>query len=319
LRNKRVKNLIEGFRIGQYTDLENATGCTVVLAPTEGAVAGVDVRGPAPGTLGTEALGTGRLIERVHAVVLAGGSAYGLDTVAGVMRYLEENGIGFRLGSAVVPIVAGAILFDLTTGSASVRPTAENAYEACLNATTQVMEGNVGAGTGATVGKMLGMEHATKGGIGYDELRLANDVTIAGIVAVNAVGDVVEPKDGAIVGGARHPQGGWLDSGRFLLGTHKPLEASNQNTTIGVVMTDATVTVEQANLIALMAHDGIARATRPSHTITDGDTIFVLASGSRGAADISMLGHAAAECVAKAIVRGVRAARPLAGIKAWDS
>lgn len=311
--------MIDGFRIGHYTDLENATGCTVVLAPPGGAVGGADVRGPAPGTLGTEALSTGRLIERVHAVVLSGGSAYGLDSVAGVMRYLEEQGIGFRMGSVIVPIVAGAILFDLTTGNSKVRPTAENGYEACLNHGNDTPEGNVGAGTGATVGKMLGIENSTKGGIGYAEHSHADGVSVGAIVAVNAVGDVVNPHDGSIVGGARHPSGGWLDSGKYVHGSHKPLASPIESTTLGVVMTNATLTVEQANLVAMMAHDGIARATRPSHTITDGDTLFVLASGTKGTADITMLGHWAAECVANAIVRGVRAAQPLAGVKSWNS
>ncbi len=311
--------MIQGFRIGNYTDLENATGCTVILAPPEGAIAGVDVRGPAPGTLGTEALNVGRLIEHAHAVILSGGSAYGLDTVSGVMRYLEEQDIGFRLGDALVPIVAAAILFDLTTGSAKIRPTAANGYQACLDAGTEIFEGNIGAGTGATVGKFLGIPNSTKGGLSYCEWRLPNDISIAAVVAANSVGDVINPKTGQIVGGARHPDGTWLDSGKYVLGKHKPLDLSPLNTVIGVIMTDALLTVEQANVIAMMAHDGIARASRPSHTLTDGDTLFVLSSGASSNADITMLGHAAAECVAEAMVRGVQAAEPLAGVRAWDS
>lgn len=309
--------MVPGFSVGHYTDAENVKGCTVVLAPSEGAVGGVEVRGPAPGTIGTETLNTERAIERAHAIVLSGGSAYGLDTVAGVMRYLEERGIGFRIGTVRVPIVAGAILFDLTVGNPNVRPTAENAYAACVAARTEISEGSVGAGTGATIGKMNRIEYATKGGLGYHELILPGGLTLGALVAVNALGDVIDPADGSIVGGARHPEGGWLDSGAFLLGSGTPRLAT-ENTTIGVVLTDATLTVEQANLVAMMAHDGIARATRPSHTLFDGDTLFVLASGAQPSGDITMLGHAAAECVAAAIVRGVKLARSLGGIKSFD-
>lgn len=310
--------MIAGFSIGHYTDLENITGCTVVLAPPEGAVGGVDVRGPAPGTLGTESLDTGRAIERVNAVVLSGGSAFGLDTVAGVMKYLEERNIGFELGPARIPIVAGAILYDLSIGNPRVRPNATNGYDACLHARAAIVEGSVGAGTGATVGKILGTEYATKGGIGYSERALANEIALGAIVAVNAVGDVIDPTNGQIVGGARSTGGGWLDSGSFILTSGSASTPSPRNTTIGVVMTNATLTVEQANLVAMMAHDGIARATRPSHTLYDGDTLFVLATGARGAGDLTMLGHAAAECVADAIVRGVKLARALGGVKTFD-
>ena len=309
--------MIQGFRIGHYSDFENVTGCTVILAPAKGAIGGVDVRGPAPGTLGTESLATGRAIERAHAIVLSGGSAFGLDTIAGVMRFLEEREIGYDVGVAHVPIVAGAILFDLTVGNPNVRPTAENAYAACLHASDEIVEGSVGAGTGATVGKLLDIELATKGGIGYSERALADEITVGAIVAVNAVGDVVDPANGQIVGGTRNSDGGWLDSSAFLLGGNKPMPLAANNTTIGVIMTNATLSVEHANLVAMMAHDGIARATRPSHTLFDGDTLFVLATGARGAGDLTMLGHAAAECVAEAIVRGVKQARSLGGIRAW--
>jgi L-aminopeptidase/D-esterase-like protein len=310
--------MIEGFRVGHYTDLENVTDCTVVLAPPEGAIGGADVRGPAPGTLGTDTLHTGRAIERAHAVVLSGGSAFGLDTVAGVMRFLEEREIGFEVGAVRVPIVAGAILFDLTIGNPKVRPNAENSYAACLGASTKVAEGSVGAGTGATVGKMQGIEFATKGGIGYSERALTKGISVGALVAVNAVGDVIDPSNGQIVGGARNAEGGWLDSSAYVLGMDRPADLSEQNTTIGVVMTNATLTVEQANLVAMMSHDGIARATRPSHTFFDGDTLFVLASGARGAGDLTMVGHAAALCVADAIVRGVKQARSLGRVRTYD-
>lgn len=310
--------MIPGFRVGHYTDLENVTGCTVVLAPPEGAIGGADVRGPAPGTLGTDTLHTGRAIERAHAIVLSGGSAFGLDTIAGVMQFLEEREIGFQVDAVRVPIVAGAILFDLTIGNPNVRPKALNGYAACRAASTTVAEGSVGAGTGATVGKLLGIEFATKGGIGYSECALANGIGLGALVAVNAVGDVIDPSNGRIVAGARNPQGAWLDSGAYVLRMQEPPSLSEQNTTIGVVLTDAALTVEQANLVAMMAHDGIARATRPSHTLFDGDTLFVLATGTRGAGDVTMLGHAAATCVANAIVRGVKQARGLGGIPNCD-
>lgn len=329
--------MIKGFRVGHYTDLENVTGCTVVLAPPDGAVAGVDVRGFAPGTIGTETLNSERAITRAHAIVLSGGSAFGLDTVAGVMRYLEEHGVGLDVGVVRVPIVAGAILFDLTIGNPKVRPNSANGYEACENApdnladgnegTAEIAEGSVGAGTGATVGKILGMENATKGGIGYAESKLARGIAVGALVAVNAVGDVIDPATAQIIGGARNPGGGWLDSGAFLLSGNETMkfasgemdDREHPNTTIGVVMTDAALTVEQANIIALMAHDGIARATRPSHTLLDGDTLFVLATGGRGAGDLTMIGHAAAECVAAAITRGVNLARTLGGVRAWNT
>lgn len=309
--------MVPGFRVGHYSDIENVTGCTVVLAPPHGAVGGVEVRGPAPGTIGTETLNTGRAIERAHAIVLSGGSAYGLDTVSGIMRYLEEREIGFRIADVYVPIVAGAILFDLTVGNPHVRPNAQNGYAACLSAGDEIVEGSVGAGTGATVGKLNGIANSTKGGLGYEEMSLPNGITLGAVVAVNALGDVIEPSNSKIVGGARRPNGEWLDSGALVLGQGARGMAA-ENTTIGVVLTDAALTVEQANLVAMMAHDGIARATRPSHTLFDGDTLFVLASGERGPADVTMLGHAAAECVARAIVRGVKHARSLGGIKSFD-
>lgn len=310
--------MIEGFRVGHYSDFENVTGCTVILAPPEGAIGGVDVRGPAPGTIGTETLETGRAIERTHAVVLSGGSAFGLATVAGVMKWLEEKGIGFAAGNVRVPIVAGAILFDLMIGNANVRPNAENGYAACEAASAELEEGSVGAGTGATIGKLMGPQLATKGGIGYAERLLKDGIRVGALVAVNAVGDVIDETNGQIVGGARRPDGGWLDSGAFVLGETSLPNLSGQNTTIGVVITNATLTVEQANMVAMMAHDGIARATLPSHTLMDGDTLFVLGSGARGTGDMTMLGHAAAVCVAEAIVRGVKMARGLGGVRVYN-
>lgn len=325
--------MIEGFRVGHYTDEQNVTGCTVVLAPPEGAVAGVDVRGFAPGTIGTDTLSTGRLVERAHAIVLSGGSAFGLDTVAGVVKYLEAQGVGLDVGVARVPIVAGAILFDLSIGNPDVRPRAEDAFAACEQAREihfgadglqdELAQGSVGAGTGATIGKVLGIANATKGGIGCAQIVLGDGVTVAAIVAVNAVGDVLDSTTAQILGGARRPQRGWLDSSAFLLGERSvpqpPLaNLAGQNTTIGVILTDAALGVEQANILATMAHDGIARATSPSHTLMDGDTLFVLGTGTKGPQDLTMLGHAAAVCVARAIAEGVRHAKGLGSVKAWN-
>jgi len=308
--------LLSDFRVGHYTDLENITGCTVVLAPPQGAVGGVDVRGSAPGTRETELLGTGRLIERVHAVALSGGSAFGLDTATGVMRFLEERAIGYDVGIARIPIVSAAVLFDLALGNPRVRPNAANGYAACAAARNDfVAEGSVGAGTGASIGKLWDMERATKGGIGYSARVLQNGITVAALIAVNALGDVIQPSTGEIVGGTRHADGSWADSGALLFSDHRARDFLMQNTTIGVVL---TLSVEQANHLASMAHDGIARATRPSHTLFDGDALFVMASGARGPGDMTTLGHAAAECVANAIVRGVQMATSLGGVKRFD-
>lgn len=311
--------MIQDFRIGHYTDPENITGCTVVLALPDGAVGGVDVRGSAPGTRETELLGTGRLVERVHAVILSGGSAFGLDAAAGVVQYLEAQGVGYDVGTARVPIVSAAVLFDLAIGSPNIRPNAANGLDACMAARSDmVREGSVGAGTGASVGKLLEMGRATKGGIGYCERILKDGVTVAALLAVNALGDVIDPLNGQIVGGARKADGSWADSRVVLHSDERVRNFLLQNTTIGVVLTDAVLSVEQANSVASMAHDGIARATCPSHTLFDGDVLFVMASGTHGAGDMTTLGHAAAECVAEAIVRGVKQAKGLGGIKAWN-
>lgn len=317
---------VRGIRVGHYTDLEHLTGCTVVLAPPEGAVGGVDVRGPAPGTRETELLRTGHLIERAHAVLLTGGSAFGLDAAGGVMRYLEEQHIGFDAGVVRVPIVPAAVLFDLNLGSAAARPDAQAGYAACLAASDgEAAEGSVGAGTGATVGKILGLPFASKGGVGSAVIEIGSadrTINVGALVAVNAFGDVVHPESGVIVAGARDPDGsGWLDSGRALrqIGMDRlPPATVGTSTTIGVIATDAPLTTEEANIVAMMGHDGIARAIRPAHTMFDGDTLFALATGTAPRGNLTAIGHAAAEVVAQAIVRGVRAARGLGGASAWN-
>ncbi len=316
---------VEGIRVGHYTDLEHVTGCTVVLAPDEGAVAGVDVRGPAPGARETDLLRPGHLVERANAILLTGGSAFGLDAAAGVSRFLEEKGIGFNTGVARVPIVPAAVLFDLAIGSAAVRPDAQSGYAACQAATGgAVAEGSVGAGTGATVGRLLGPRFTTKGGIGTASSQIGRGIIVSAIVAVNCFGDVVDPETGQIIAGTRRPvTGGWLNTGQAIKGDLAQLalgfgqQYGFRSTTIGVVATNAQLTKEQANLVAMMAQDGIARATRPSHTLFDGDAVFCLATGrATGGADLTAIGHTAAEMVSAAIIRGIRAATSLGGVPA---
>ncbi|MBC7223462.1 MAG: P1 family peptidase [Anaerolineae bacterium] len=309
---------VSGIKVGHYTDLEAATGCTVVLCE-EGAVAGVDTRGSAPGTRETDLMRPVRLVQKVHAVVLSGGSAFGLDAACGVMRYLEEKGIGFDTGVAKVPIVAEAVLFDLAIGSATVRPDAAAGYAACQAATSgPVEEGCVGAGTGATVGKLFGPAGATKCGLGTASAHIGGGVVVAAIVAVNAFGDVVDPETGTIVAGTRDPQtGAFVDTMRMLHGDLGGFTGafSGSNTTIGVVATNARLTKEGANKVAQMAHDGFAMAIRPVHTMWDGDTIFALATGEKEA-DVSVVGAVAAQVMARAIVRAAQKATTLAGVPA---
>ena len=309
---------VTGLKVGHYTDKEAATGCTVILCET-GAVAGVDVRGSAPGTRETDLLRPMNLVEKVHAVLLSGGSAFGLDAAGGVMRYLEEKGIGHETLVAKVPIVPAAIIFDLNIGSSKIRPGIEEGYKACLAATEkEVAEGCVGAGTGATVGKILGIERATKSGLGTASCKIGDEVIVAALVVVNAIGDVIDHKTGKILAGPRNEQNnGFLSTVELLTGgiysyRKNPLAT---NTTLGVVATNAKLTKEQVNKLAQMAQDGIARAINPSHTMYDGDAMFALALGDR-MGDITVLGTAAAEVVADAIVRAVQQAETLAGIPA---
>jgi L-aminopeptidase/D-esterase-like protein len=304
---------VAGLLVGQAVRAERPTGCTVVVA-RDGAVAGVDVRGAAPGTRETDLLDPLNTVQHVHAIVLAGGSAFGLDAATGVMAWLESEGIGFPVGKLRVPIVPAAILFDLGLGDGTVRPDAACGREAAASASTAaVRQGNVGAGAGATVGKLYGMSRAMKGGVGSASIRLPSGIVIAALVAVNARGDVVDPATGAIVAGVRTPDGAGLADARVLLrqGLPTPI-APGQNTTIGVVATNATFTKTQASLVARMAHDGVARAIVPAHTPSDGDTIFALATGkSATAVDVGLVGALAADVMAQAIVNAVRAAEPL--------
>ncbi len=316
---------ISGIRVGHAHDEEALTGCTVILCES-GAVGGVDQRGGAPGTRETDLLRPMQLVERVHAVLLTGGSAFGLEAAAGVVRYLEARGVGYDTGVARVPIVPAAVLFDLGIGRADVRPDAAMGYQACLNATKEPLaQGNVGAGIGATVGKILGMGQAMKAGIGTAALEIGGGLVVGAIVAVNAFGDVIDPANGHILAGARvHPSSLSVKKSRFA-NTLNVLKMSArqemapfapaENTVIGVVATNARLNKEQVNKVAQMAHDGLARTIRPAHTLYDGDTIFALATG-KVEADTNMVGSFAAEVFSQAILHAVYHARPVAGLPA---
>lgn len=306
---------VPGIRVGHETDLEAATGCTVILCDTP-AIGGVDVRGGAPATRETDILGPMHMVEEVHGVVLAGGSAFGLDAASGVMRYLEEQDRGFDTGFARVPIVPAAAIFDLALGSASVRPNAESGYRACQQASSEAtLQGNVGAGTGATVGKLAGPASMMKGGLGSASMQLGDGTIVGAIVVVNAAGDVIDPHNQQIIAGARNPLGGHI------------FDSPMGNTTIAVVATNAAMRKNEINKVAQMAHNGLALTLRPAHTMFDGDTVFALALGERkncadeesAALQTSMIGAAAATVLARAIVKAVRNASELHGIPAAES
>lgn len=310
---------VEGIKVGHHTLTERPTGCTVIL--TEGgAVGGVDVRGGAPGTRETDLLDPMNTVEQVHAVVLSGGSAFGLSVADGVMQYLEEHDIGFPIAGTRVPIVPTAILMDLAVGgNPSIRPGKECGYRAAATATIgTVAEGNVGAGTGATVGKIGGRSRAMKGGLGTAALSLPNGLVVGAIVAVNAVGDVYDPSTGRALAGVRTLDGARLADARTILGSPAEiLVRAGENTTIGVVATNARLTKAQAGHMARMAHDGLARAIRPAHTPMDGDTIFSLATGTwSGDAPLVTIGSLAADAMTEAILRAVRLAESLPGYPA---
>ena len=293
---------IEGITVGHATDSTARTGCTVILCPA-GATAGVDVRGAAPGTRETEALRSGRLVQKAHAVLLTGGSAFGLDAAGGVVEYLEAQNVGFPAGSVRVPIVPAAVIFDLSVGDAEVRPDRAMGYQACQNATSEpVAMGAVGAGTGATVGKAPGVT-SSPGGVGSACIRLDSGLIVAAIAVVNALGNVVDPTTGEILAGG-------TENGSFVDITERLLDANiaqGTNTTIGVVATNAVLTSAETNRVAEMAHDGMARTIRPAHTMFDGDTLFALATGSHTGSSVNTVGILAAEVVAAAIVNAVTA------------
>jgi L-aminopeptidase/D-esterase-like protein len=303
---------VAGIEVGHFTDPRRPTGCTVVLA-REGAVGGVDVRGAAPGTRETDLLEPGNTVQTVHAVLLSGGSAWGLDAAGGVMRWLDEQGIGLEVGPARVPIVPAAVLFDLHVGDARIRPDAAAGYAACTAASTQVpAQGNVGAGAGATVGKMFGMAGAMKGGIGSASVKVG-DFTVGAIVACNALGDVVDPATGRILAGARQSNNTFADTTAQLLAGRAPGQIlPGTQTTIGLIATDAKLNKAQARRLAQTGHDGLARCIHPVHTTSDGDTLFALATGRVAAPPpMAVLCVIAAEAVARATVSAVLAARTM--------
>jgi len=307
---------VPGIKIGHYTDKEAITGCTVILCEA-GAVAGVDVRGSAPGTRETDLLRPMNLVEKVQAILFSGGSAFGLDAAGGVMRYLEERDIGHETMVAKVPIVPAAIIFDLNIGDSKIRPGAEEGYKACLAASNKkVAEGCVGAGTGATVGKILGIDKATKGGLGTASQKIGGGIIVAALVVVNAIGDVINPRTGKILAGPRHQQNkGFLSTNEILKQAYSKQDSVPANTTLGVVATNAALNKEQVNKVAQMAQDGVARAISPSHTMHDGDAIFALSLGEK-VSDVTIVGSVAAEVVADAIVRAIQQAETIGGVTA---
>lgn len=306
---------VPGILLGQVSDYEALTGCTVVLCP-KGAVGGVDVKGASPGTRETDLLRPGYRVDMVHAVVLAGGSAFGLDAAGGVARYLEEQGYGYDTGIARVPIVPAAVIFDLHMGQKSARPDAKMGYDACLEATAgKHYEGCVGAGTGATVGNLLGPGSATKGGLGSWSLQ-KGDLIVGAVMVVNALGDIVDPASGEIVAGLRDSQnGGFINTKELMSRGDAGRIFSGTNTVLGVVATNAHLAKEQACRVASLACLGLARTISPTHTVYDGDTMFVLSRGSiQATAD--QVGILAAECVAQAVHRAVQEAWFLGGVPA---
>ncbi|MBX9960144.1 MAG: P1 family peptidase [Burkholderiaceae bacterium] len=313
---------VTGIEVGHDSDTRRPTGCTVVLARA-GAVGGVDVRGAAPGTRETDLLAPGNLVQRVHAVLLAGGSAWGLDAAGGVMRWLEQQGIGLDTGHGLVPIVPAAVIFDLGVGDGRIRPDAEAGYRACAAASGQApAQGNVGAGSGALVGKLLGAERAMKGGVGTASVTAAGH-TVGALIVCNAVGDVLDPASGRLLAGARSADGRTLQDTRqaLLQGLQARHALAGKNTTIGVIATDAVLDKAQAQRLAQVAHDGLARSINPVHTQLDGDTLFALGTGTSGRpADMLLLATLAAEATARAVVNAVHAARGLSvGAQHWPA
>jgi len=308
---------VQGLRVGHYTYTERPTGCTVILVDGD-AVGGVSQKGGAPGTRETDLLDPLNMVDKVNAVVLAGGSAFGLDAAGGVVRWLEEHHVGWQAGPARVPIVPAAILFDLGVGGATPRPTADCGYRAASTASTSpVREGSVGAGAGATVGK-FGGGRPTKSGIGSAAIALPSGLVVAAIAAVNAAGDIIDPATGRTIAGVRSADGSLADARKLLRsGSAIRPPGPGQNTTIAVVATNAKMSKADISRVALMADDGLARAIYPSHTSADGDTIFSLATGRwSGAADVSTVGALAAEALAQSIVRAATEATSAAGIPA---
>ncbi|HBI93827.1 MAG TPA: peptidase S58 [Terrisporobacter glycolicus] len=309
---------VKGLKVGQIEDVDALTGCTVVICE-EGATCGVDVRGSAPGTRETDLLDPINSVQKVHAVVLSGGSAFGLESTCGVSKYLEEKNIGFDVGVCKVPIVTGAVLFDLGVGDYKVRPDKEMGYKACLNASeTELKQGNYGAGCGATVGKIKGLNYVTKGGIGSCSIKLDNGIVVSALIAVNAFGDIYE--DGKVIAGVLN------DDKTKLLNTYEIMKSGFvkggfkiDNTTIGIVATNAKLTKAQCKKISQMAHDGYAKSIFPIHTPHDGDAIFTMSTGKiQVDSDITLLGSLAAEVVEKSIINAIKNAENIKNIISYN-
>lgn len=316
---------VPGICIGHAQDEKALTGCTVILCEA-GAVGGVDQRGGAPGTRETDLLRPLHLVEKVHAVLLTGGSAFGLDAAGGVMRFLEERQIGFDTGYARVPIVPAAVIYDLGLGKPDVRPDANMGYQACTQAgKVPLQQGSMGAGTGASVGKILGMGQATKSGVGSASISVSHGLIVGALIVVNAFGEVVDPMSNKIFAGVRNPNlqpGSPPETPLFIptldimeqLATQRPISFSqSSNTVIGVIATNASLSKDQANLVAMMAQDGVARSIRPAHTLVDGDTLFTLSTGSLKT-DVNLVGALAVEVVSQAIRKAIQTATGAGGI-----
>lgn len=315
--NKGQITDVPGVKVGNRENLQALTGCTAIIFE-KGAVAGADVRGSAPGTREIDLLNPVNTVERIHAICLSGGSAFGLDAAAGVMQYLEERKIGLDVGAAIVPIVPAAVLFDLVAGYATVRPDKQMGYEAASVAGEGPFHvGNAGAGCGATVGKLAGFENCMKGGLGSASIRLENGAVIGAIVAVNPVGDVRDPSTGKILAGPYDKQQGRImDSLEVMKHQYRSAIPAGTNTTIGVVAVNADLTKAQATKVAQMAHDGLARTIYPSHTMYDGDTIFAVATGG-SQLPVDVIGSMAARAMEMAVLNAVYSAASIAGITAY--
>jgi L-aminopeptidase/D-esterase-like protein len=309
---------VPGIRVGHEQNAEAATGCTAILFE-EGAVTGADVRGGGPGTREIDALNPVNFVNEAHGIYLGGGSAFGLEGASGVMQYLEEQGKGLDVGVGVVPIVPGAVLFDLPVARSDVRPDKAMGYRACENAGSPNTEmGNVGAGTGATVGKPAGADYMMKGGMGVASYAVA-DLIVGALVAVNCFGDIIDPATGTrIAGTLAEDKKSFANSVEVLSRFHQegsPVFSSN--TTLGVIATSARLTKAQATKVAQMAHDGFARTINPIHTMYDGDTIFCTATGEVDT-DLTTVGALAAEVIARAVVRAIKAAKSAYGLPGYE-
>jgi L-aminopeptidase/D-esterase-like protein len=309
---------VSGIKVGHAQDKNAGTGCTVIIIE-KGAVAGVDVRGAAPGARETDLLDPSNTVQKVHAIYLSGGSAFGLNGAAGVMEFLEKKGIGFPAGPVKVPIVPGAVIFDLDVGKSSIRPDKIMGYQACVNASANLRdEGCVGAGTGATVGKYFGISRCMKGGLGTASIK-ENELVVGALVVVNAFGDIVNPTNGKILAGALDEEKKQFANRNQLLHSQLPTENNPflRNTTLGVVATNAKMSKAEARRLSMSAHDGFAKSIFPSHTLYDGDIIFSLATGEI-TTDLNRLNMLSSHVISLAIQRAILKASMMFGIPSHD-